>query len=157
MNNSITRSKGVTLIELLFTLAIVGILASVAIPSFSDQLKQDRLISNANQLQSVFKFARSEAAKRNETILLNENAGEWEVIINPGAANERILQKFSATNSNISVTRLADLTITATGEIPGAPAANAGYLITDNDSATTDYCLSVLVSGQSALNQTNAC
>jgi len=153
MKNNITKSKGVTLMELLFVVAIVGILASVAVPSFSQQVKQDRLVSNANQLQSIFKFARSEAAKRNTTILLNENAGEWEVVMDAGTANARILQKFSATNSTISVTRLADLTVTATGEVP----ANGPYAITDSDSATTDYCFSVLVSGQSFLTQTNAC
>jgi len=145
------KQQGLTLIELLFTLAIVGILAAVAIPSFSQQMKQDRLVSNANQLQSVFKFARSEAAKRDREIQLNEDAGEWQVLI---AGQAEPLQKFVPTDSSISVTGLADLTIATTGEVPGA---GNNYLITDGDSDTTDYCLSILVSGQSALTLTNAC
>lgn len=147
------KEQGLTLIELLFVLSIVGILASVAIPSFSQQMKQDRLVSNANQLQSVFKFARSEAAKRVKPIQLNEDAGDWDIIINAGGQNARTLQKYSPTHSSISVTRLADLTIASTGEVAGA----ASYLITDGDNGTTDYCFSILVSGQSFLRKTDAC
>lgn len=145
------KEQGLTLIELLFVLAIVGILASVAIPSFSQQMKQNRLVSNANQLQSIFKFARSEAAKRDRAIQLNENAGDWDVMM---AGQVDPLQKFRPTHRSISVAGLADLTIASTGEVAGA---GNNYLITDGDNDTPDYCLSILVSGQSSLRQTNAC
>ena len=147
------KEQGLTLIELLFVLAIVGILASVAIPSFSQQMQNDRLRSHANQLHSVFKFARSEAAKRNSAIQLNETDGDWEVLL---AGQVQPLQKFTVTHSGISVTGLADLTITATGEVPGG---RNSYVITDSDSNTADYCLDILVSGQSllTLDENNAC
>ena len=149
--------KGLTLIELLFVLSIVGILASVALPSFLQQMNQNRLVSNANQLQSIFKFARSEAAKRNESIQLNKNlTGDWEVVMDDGSANGLILQKFSPTSANISVTNLADLTILATGEV-SVGALIDGYLITDGNTDTTDYCFKVLVSGQTSLTKTNSC
>lgn len=147
------KVQGYTLVELLVVLAMVGILASVAIPSFSQQMKNNRLVSNANQLQSVFKFARSEAAKRGDTITLNENAGDWEVIMDEGTADELLIQKFDATNDTISVTGLADLTILATGEV----SQTSNYLITDSDTETTDYCFTILVSGQSFLTQANSC
>lgn len=151
-----SNQKGFTLIELLFVLAIVGVLGAVAIPSFSQMMFDNRLVSNANQLQSIFKFARSEAAKRHETIQLNENLGEWEVVMEDGT----VIQKFSSTSGTISVTGLADLTLLDTGEVTvsdlnGNDSIN--YLITDSDTGTTDYCFSVLLSGQSFLTKTNSC
>lgn len=145
--------KGFTLIELLFVLAVVGILASVAIPSFSQQMSENRLVSNANQLQSVFKFARSEAAKRNKTVTLTKNVNDWEVVLNDGSADGVQLQKFSPTYSTISVTGLKDLTILATGEV----SASEKFAITDGDSDTVDYCFDILISGQTFLEQTSTC
>lgn len=151
--NKINKMRGYTLIELMVVLSMVGILASIAIPSFSQQMKNNRLVSNANQLQSVFKFARSEAAKRDEIITLKENSGNWDVIIDVGTANELKIQQFDATNNTISVSGLADLTILATGEV----SQTSNYLITDGDTDTTDYCFTILVSGQSYLTQANSC
>jgi type IV fimbrial biogenesis protein FimT len=145
--------KGLTLIELLVVLGIVGILAGIAVPSFVQQMNQNRLVSNANQLLSVFKFARSEAAKRDREIILNENDGNWEVTLDEVGVDERILQKFSPTSDNISVTNLANLTLSTTGEIVG----RNDYLIKDDNTDTTDYCLSILPSGQIFLTKTNTC
>lgn len=147
------KQKGLTLIELLVVLGVVGILAGIAVPSFVQQMNQNRLVSNANQLLSVFKFARSEAAKRDREIILNENDGDWEVTLDEVGVDERILQKFSPTSENISVTNLANLTLSTTGEIVG----RNDYLIKDDNTDTTDYCLSILPSGQSFLTKTNAC
>ena len=84
-------------------------------------------------------------------IQLNEDAGTWEVLL---AGQVAPLQIFTPSHSSISVTNLADLNITTTGEIAGV---GRQYLVTDGDSNTMDYCLNVLVSGQSFLTSTNAC
>ena len=157
-NSTYFRSqKGLTLIELLFVLAIVGVLGLVAIPSFSQMMSQNLLVSNANQLQSIFKFARSEAAKRHESIDLKVNADdEWEVVLSDGT----VIQKFSSTSDTVSVTGLADLTLLDTGEVSvNALNGNSSinYLITDGDTDTTDYCFSVLLSGQTSLTKENIC
>lgn len=58
------------MVELLVTLALVAILATVAIPSFQSMVRENRLASQANDLLSAFTFARSEAVKRGQAVSL---------------------------------------------------------------------------------------
>jgi type IV fimbrial biogenesis protein FimT len=64
------RSSGVTLIELLVVLAIAAILAQIALPEFSDIMKNNRSTARINELQTSLTFARTEAVKRNSPVVL---------------------------------------------------------------------------------------
>jgi len=138
-------SKGFSLIELLVVISIVGILAAVALPSYSLQIKQDRLVSNTNQLHSIYKFARSEAVKREQEITLAVSRNKLLVKVNAGAEDEETLLEFKPTHNSISVIGLADMTISDTGSI----IEGKQFEITDNDNSTQDYRVSIYVSGQS--------
>lgn len=149
------KQQGFTLTELLITLAIIGILSSVALPSFVEQLKYNRLVSNTNQLQSVFKFARSEAAKRDESVILDkvriDNEDEWHVKI---VGQIETLKKFQSSHESISVSNLKNVIIAPTGEVLGN---DNNFLITDGDTSTIDFCLNVLTSGQVLRTKSNTC
>lgn len=56
--------QGFTLIELMVTIAIAGILLGVGIPSFNAVIKSNRTATQANIWQSTIYYARSEAMKR---------------------------------------------------------------------------------------------
>jgi type IV fimbrial biogenesis protein FimT len=62
------RSHGVTLIELVTTIGIVAILASVAGPSFSDARHNAERTSTVNSFLHGLFLARSEAIKRGEVV-----------------------------------------------------------------------------------------
>jgi len=71
---------GFTLTELMITVAIIGILASIAVPSFQDMIERNRLKEAVEGLKSDLMFARTEAIKRSQNIIVNRvtgNNGTW--------------------------------------------------------------------------------
>lgn len=71
------RQRGYTLLELMVTLGIVSILAGVAVPSFTDFVRTQRLRSVASDLTTSFQLARSEAVKRNTDITVARVGSSW--------------------------------------------------------------------------------
>jgi len=68
---------GFTLIELLVTVAVLGVVMTMAAPSFVDLIKSNRLKSAAFDLAVSLNYARSEAIKRNTDATVTPAAGGW--------------------------------------------------------------------------------
>lgn len=64
------HSKGFTLIELMYGIAIAGILFVVAVPMMTSMVRSARITSNANDLVAGVQLARSEAVKRRAIVRL---------------------------------------------------------------------------------------
>lgn len=64
------QNQGFTIIELMVTLAVVGVLLAVAVPGLSDLLERNRLQSASTNLYTALLSARSEALKRNQDIVV---------------------------------------------------------------------------------------
>lgn len=81
-----SRSRGFTLIELMITLMVVGVLVGVAVPSFQALMTRNRLVAEINELVGTLQFARSEAVKRGQDVVVCKSAtgltcttsGNWE-------------------------------------------------------------------------------
>jgi len=52
---------GLTLVEMLVVVAVLGVLIGIGVPSFLSLMEQNRVTSAANQLQASLHFARSTA------------------------------------------------------------------------------------------------
>jgi len=84
------RNYGFTLVELLVTIAIVGILASFAAPSFQTMLEKRRLIAATEAVYVHLQFARTEAVKfgRDTPLNMSVKAGPpWCLGISNGTAS----------------------------------------------------------------------
>ena len=78
------RASGLTLVELMITLAIASILITSAAPSFTASIQNTRMSTQINELHASLSLARSEAIKRNRnvTVCRSSNAasctGAWQ-------------------------------------------------------------------------------
>jgi len=56
--------QGFTMVELLITIVVAGVLLGIAAPNFSDAMLNSRQVVKTNELMGALKIARSEAIKR---------------------------------------------------------------------------------------------
>ena len=73
------RNRGVTLIELMVTLAVAVILLAMAVPSFIDYFDKARARGAADQIASLLATARGEAVRldRDVSVSLAGTTGTW--------------------------------------------------------------------------------
>src|SRR5436190_15124939 len=64
------RMRGFTAVEVLMSLAVLGILAALAAPSFRDFANEQRLSGAVGGIAADLQFARTEAIKRNARVLM---------------------------------------------------------------------------------------
>ena len=69
---------GFTLIELLITITIAGILAATALPAYSSFVANQRIKAASFELMSTLTLARSEALKRNDSVVIAPASGGWQ-------------------------------------------------------------------------------
>jgi len=65
------RSAGFTLVELLVTIAVLGILATVAVPSYQNMIETRRLVAATEAVYAQLQFYRSEAIKSGREVDMN--------------------------------------------------------------------------------------
>ena len=76
---NVGHEKAFTLIELMITIAITSILASVALPAYTSLVRTAKIASYTSQLQAALLMTRSEAIKRGRSVTIcrssNANTG----------------------------------------------------------------------------------
>lgn len=98
------RQSGFTLVEVMVTVILIAILASLAAPSFQSTVARFRVRTAAESLMSGLQLARSEALRRNQPVrfTLGARAGNWSVITVTSATV--VQEATGGTHASLSVT-----------------------------------------------------
>lgn len=115
------RARGFTLPELLIVVVIAAVLATLAAPSFSELIENQRAKSAAADIYVALARARSEAITRNTNVTLSAKSGNWAngwQIPDPAVAGTVIEDHESL--RNLTVTGPASVTYRSSGRIAGA-------------------------------------
>jgi type IV fimbrial biogenesis protein FimT len=111
-------ARGLTLIELMITVAVLAIGLSLAAPSFTQQIANYRLRSASESIINGLNYARAEAVRRNSPVsftLDNTGAGWTVAQVNPATTLQSRANGESPGVTAASTTTSRAVTFTATG------------------------------------------
>lgn len=132
------RQSGITLVELLVTLAVIGVMVGVVFPGFRGLMDRNNLTTTANALVLASNYARSEALRGAGIVCVQARGATpswgqgWQVVTNCVAGGGNVIRVFEP---------IADaLTLTASDGITELGFNNQG-LLQDGTPRTFTLCL----------------
>lgn len=157
-----SAARGFTIIEVLVVVAIVGILASIGIPSMRDMIMNTRLRSASSDLYASLIFARAEAIKRNANVAVTPVSGDWRNgwSVTSGAT---VLKQQDALLPTLDSLGGTAITYRGNGRVTAAAAAQFVFAFSTEFPALPARCVRIDVSGRPNLtvdtdgNAANGC
>jgi len=139
-------SAGFTLVELVITIAVVGILAAIATPSFSGMIANNKARGVAADLYFDLARARSEAVKRNMEVTLSPSDDGWKKgwKVYPSNSADNLLEDHSVSGDNVSVSGPGSVKYNSSGRVGGSVSFAIEATV---GAATANACVTVSLSG----------
>jgi type IV fimbrial biogenesis protein FimT len=147
--------RGFTLTELVVTVSVAAILATVAVPSFTGIIANQRARTLASTLFATLSKTRSEALALNGNVTLQPKAGNWAngwQMLDP---NNNLLDDYTAT-PGVTIAGPAAITYRPSGRLP-AGAASMFQITTTSGGTVNHQCVSVDLGGRPYMSATPTC
>lgn len=149
-------ARGFTMTELVVTVALAAILATIAVPAFNGMIATQRGRVAASDLYATLAKTRSEALTLNNNVTLQANGGGWASGWQMLDANNNVLENHSAATA-VTIVGPAAVTYRPSGRLPAGAAAPV-FVISTTSGATVNYqCVSVDLGGRPYMKAAAAC
>lgn len=133
---------GFTLIELMIVLALLAIAVGIAIPNLSRLVANNQIEAQAQTLNSLLQFARSQAVVRRTSISLSNSANDW-IVAN--ALDDTVLRQEALNPDHATVaSSLSPVTLTFNAN---GSAEVARFVVCRDDNPAFAYRITVQPSG----------
>ena len=137
--------QGFSLIELMVAIALLAIALSIAIPNLTRLITNNQIEAQAQTLNSLLQFARSEAVIRRTTVSLSNAGDVWTVNAGAQALRQETLNSAQATITTDPAP--FNVTFAANGSASSTPRIT----VCQDDNPAFAYLLTVDASGNSRL------
>ncbi len=155
-------AHGFTLMELMVTIAIVAILATVGVPAFNNLIHDGAASTEGNTLLGAIQLARSEATKRGVSMWIVPQTGTnwqggWEVRVDDGdttfdSSKDSLLRRFDGIKSTVTASH-SQLRIAANGTL-AVPTSTSTFKLKPSGCQNDEQrLLTVRVSGRASLSR----
>ncbi|TCB79888.1 GspH/FimT family pseudopilin [Acinetobacter sp. ANC 4173] len=143
--------KGFTLVELMVTIAVLAIIATLAAPNLSRTLKNTKVKTSSGDILNFLQQARTEAVRLGKTVTicgssdgsncLNANRTNWSTgLIAKSSASSTPIQKLTFENSQLTITAPETITFNPVG----STTAEHEITVTIPDADTYSVCVEVI-------------
>jgi type IV fimbrial biogenesis protein FimT len=154
---------GFTLIEMLVVVAVIAILSTVAMPSFTGIIARHRAKAAASDLHITLMKTRSEALKRNVNVKISPDAAGWqkgwrildETSTGCSAGTPCVIDNFPEAKGVTITLGPTNVLYQSSGRIQGTSAPS--FLVTSSAIATVQRCVSASTSGRPYVKEGGTC
>jgi len=149
-------ARGFSMTELVVTMALAAILATVAVPAFNGMIASQRARVFASDLYATLAKTRSAALTLNNQVTLQPKAGGWANGWQMLDANNNVLDNHAAATA-VTIVGPATVTYRPSGRLPAGAVAPVFVISTTSGATVNHQCVSVDLGGRPYMAAAAAC